>query len=336
MRTIGFAGPDAPRRAAAEARALRRDGIEATLELLTGPADERWPEGERSFVSACGRLLRRDAFWLEWAGSHPLFAAAPRTAEVLILVARDQAELPGMAEMPEEREMPIDAYGRPLPKRTTPSPCRIAILGRAEEQGAVLAALGDAADRLSITVEPIFFLGDVPAAHGLILPGGADMARVESQIAAARAAMAVDLPLFGLCLGMQCLATALLRDAWPHATLEEIAGPGPRRSFVRWHGPDGAPFHRLGDRLFRPTPGSRLDALLPNGATVRMNHRYHLASDAVLPEKVHLHGSVDGPVDAIELSDCRFCLGLQGHPELGCDPALHRLWDGFLRAACHR
>lgn len=335
MRTIGFAGPDAPRRAAAEVRALRRTGIEVAVDLLTGPADDQFSEGERSFVSACGRLLRRDAFWLEWAGSHPLFAAAPPKAEALILVARDPADLHGRAEMPQARLMPIDVYGRPLPKRATRGACRVAILGRAEEQGAVLAALGDAADRLGVTVQLVFFLGHLPEADGLILPGGADMASVESQIAAARAAMAVDLPLFGLCLGMQCLATALLRYAWPQATLEEIAGPGPRHSFVRWHGLDGAPFHRLGDRLFRPTPGSRLAALLPDGATVRMNHRYHLAPDALLPENVRLHGSVDGPVDAIELSDRRFCLGLQGHPELGCDPALHRLWDEFLRAAFH-
>ena len=336
MREIGFAGPDAPRRAAAEARALSQNGIEAALRLLTGPADDRLGEDERSFVTAYGQLLRRDAFWLEWADSRPLLTSLPREADVVILVARDLADLPGRIATPEPLPLPIDAYGRPLPVHTVKSACRIAILGRAEEQGAVLAALGDAADRLGIAVSPIFFSGDMPEAEGLILPGGADLSPVEDQIAAARVAIAADLPLFGLCLGMQCFATALLRDAWPDATLEEIAGPGPRRSFVRWTGlGDLAQIqlgHRLGDRPFHPAPGSRLAALLPGGATIRMNHRYHLAPNAVFPMNVCLHGSLDGPIDGIELSDRRFCLGLQGHPEFGCDPAMKRLWDNFLRA----
>lgn len=328
MRTIVIAGLDAPRRATAEIISLRRQGVDIAVQLLTGPDDDRLPDSERSFPSACGKLLRNDAFWLEWASGRPLFAPAPAVAEALIVVSRDQA-----ASALPPKDLPSDAYGRPLHPRAATRSCRVGILGRAEEQGAVLAALGDAADRVGVAVQPVFFRGEMPELDAVLLPGGADMAPVESQITAADAAIRADLPLFGLCLGMQCIATALMRQTWPGTTLEEVAGPGPRRSFVRWRDPAGIPAHRLGDRPFHPAPGTRLAELLPDGATVRMNHRYHLAPDAALPGCVRLHPGKEGPMDAIELSDRRFCLGLQGHPELGCDPALGRLWDEFLHAA---
>jgi CTP synthase len=169
----------------------------------------------------------------------------------------------------------------------------------------------------------------------MILPGGADMGQVAPQIALAERALAAGVPLFGLCLGMQSMATALVRAAlWPDAVFEEIDGPGPCRSFVRMRGPTGDGLHRLGDHALRPVPGSRLGALLPEGAMVRMNHRYRFNPEidtAAMPAAVwHWSGDI---LDAVEVPSHPFFIGLQGHPEIGCDPALAALWDGFLRAA---
>ncbi len=334
MRTIGISGRDAPRRAGATLLSLRRSGVVAAAHLLSDPDDGALPDTARCFVTADGRLLRNDAFWLEWGSARPLAAIPPDDAEVLVVVGGDSAAACGPD--PASCSLPVDAFGRPLQPSAAPGGSRIAILGRAEEQGAALAALGDAADRLGIPLRPILFTGALPDADGLVLPGGADMSVVERQIVAAQAALRADLPLLGLCLGMQALVTAALRSVWPETTLEEIAGAGSRRSFVRLRDSDGKPGHNLGDRRFQPAAGSRLAALLPAGATVRTNHRYCVADDAAaaLPPAVRLHRRGTGSVDAVELPGQRFCMGLQGHPELGCDTALHGLWDGFLKA-CH-
>lgn len=77
--------------------------------------------------------------------------------------------------------------------------------------------------------------------------------------------------------------------------------------------------------------------LLPRGASVRMNHRFRFnqeIGEASLPELVlHWDGDVAG---AVEHRTHPFFIGLQGHPELGSDPALLNLWLAFVRAALEK
>jgi CTP synthase (UTP-ammonia lyase) len=228
-----------------------------------------------------------------------------------------------------------------MPERAHGITLRIGLLGGTEDpalQPAVGAAIGDAADRMGVTIE-LVTLADPKALPrglaGLVLPGGSAMASVPAQCEAALQAADSGLPVFGLCLGMQSMATALMRGTWPDAMLEEIAGPGAHRSFVRLRGAAG-PRHRLGEARFVPAPGTRLAELMPKGAAVRLNHRYAMAPDAPLPTEATIHHGPDGIAEAIELTGHPFFIGLQGHPEFGCDPALAVLWDGFLAAACER
>ena len=112
------------------------------------------------------------------------------------------------------------------------------------------------------------------------------------------------------------------------------SGAGTQRSFIRLHDQTGRPLHRLGERDLRPRRGTRLSRLLGETARVRMNHRFHLNADALLPNTCVLHRSAEaGITDALELSEHRFFIGLQAHPKLGCETVLQRLWDGFLAAA---
>jgi Glutamine amidotransferase class-I len=316
--------------------------------------------GSTNFVTADGRFLPNDALWLEWAAGRPLPATVPEHAPddaVLVIAAAHPALVrTAGSELIDAPALPVyaDRFGRPSLK---PAPekqrrekqgqekqggrCHIGVLGEAHHHRtvypAVLARLGDAADRTGIAVEPVILPArrDLAGLDGMILPGGADMGQVAAQIAVAEDALVEGVPLFGLCLGMQSMATALLRRAaWPDAEFEEIAGPGPRRSFVRMRDPDGQALHRLGDHAFQPAPGTRLAGLLPGGATIRMNHRYGfnpaIDTAALAGTTFHWTGDI---LHGIEVGAHPFFVGLQGHPEIGCDRALDAVWDGFLRAA---
>ncbi|HWK43810.1 MAG TPA: gamma-glutamyl-gamma-aminobutyrate hydrolase family protein [Stellaceae bacterium] len=361
MRVITVEGIGAELAAAALIRTLRRDGETVGVARLAPAADAGLPPPHTEFVAAHGALWPNGAFWLEWASDTAMPPtpdwASSRASLVLAVpdpsifdpasVCGQKLERRAAASVP----LTLDRFGRPAAARPVPPEgpvLRIGILGDDRHlrtvNPAVLARLGDVADRAGRLVEPV----PLPAAevlahgvpdtlHGLILPGGCDMTQTVAQIAAARSARDSGLPVFGLCLGMQSMATALMRDAlWPDADFEEVLGPGPRRSLVRLHDDTGAPIHCLGDRPFRPMAGTRLAGLLSEAMRVRMNYRYHLNPEAV----AHGFGGAvlhqtdpSGVVDALELPGHPFFIGLQGHPELGCDPALAVLWDAFLAAA---
>ena len=368
MRVVALAGHGAEWRAAALIRALAASGATAAAARPGTPATgDRAGEGAE-FVAAHGALWPNECFWLEYATGRSLLQEIPAiNRDFLVLSIPPGLSSPHtVASRPVEiipaETLPVraDIFGRPflaaavpgLPAQPQPAPApratplRIGILGEErhhrETYPAVLATLGDAADRTFLSIQPVFVAPDrltprgLASLHGLILPGGSRLAEVPAQIAAASAALDSGLPLFGLCLGMQSLTTAILRrNGWQEAELEEIAGPGPQRTFTRLRDESGRALHRLGETRLVPTPDARLAALLPHGAAVRLNHRYALASaaSAALPPAVTLHRDADGIAAAIEHPASAFCIGLQGHPEQGTDPALQGLWNGFLEAA---
>ncbi|MCW2241734.1 glutamine amidotransferase-related protein [Azospirillum canadense] len=258
-----------------------------------------------------------------------------------------------------------DGFGRPMPAGT-PAPAsdrpalRIVILGteayHRRQYPAALAALGDAADDLGLAVVVRFVAPDDLAAlralvegtmgrvDGILLPGGSDMGQVEGQITAARLALRRDLPTAGLCLGMQSMATAALRErlGLEEACLAEANPAAPVHSIVpRPDGEGGR--HRLGDDATDLMPASRLGQLYGRARTVeRYNHRYVL-NPALVPDLERVGVSVPalsathGTADAVEVADHPFFIGMQGHPELNSAPGrAHPLLRGFLRAAAGR
>ncbi|GAP64376.1 putative glutamine amidotransferase [Ardenticatena maritima] len=181
------------------------------------------------------------------------------------------------------------------------------------------------------------------AIDGLILSGGGDIApwryttepphpqvygldetRDALEVALAQAAVARDMPLLAICRGMQVLAVALggtliqhIPDAIPSA-LEHR--PEPLRVPL--------PRHEV-----QIAEGSRLAAVLET-QRLSVNSGHHQAVRTVAePLQVVAHAP-DGVVEAIEVRKARFVVGVQWHPELLGDEAVHqRLFKQLVQAA---
>ncbi|EJJ28097.1 glutamine amidotransferase-related protein [Rhizobium sp. CF142] len=259
-----------------------------------------------------------------------------------------------------------DRFGRIVlqqPKTTTDAVLKIALIGaESDHMGvypAALACLADAADSLPLAVD-IDFIDPVrfreadaeetlrPYA-GILLPGGANMKNVAGQTAVAAFALENELPIVGLCLGMQTMATAVawkafgrseanLAEADPNAAIKTFRAMAGERT----PGGELLPEHRTGDQETAPIPGTRLGELIPSRMTVRCNHRFRLDPNLVADLetqglRVAARGVGGAVVDAIEVGDHPFYMGMQGHPELSSRPdAPHPLLVAFLQAALCR
>jgi CTP synthase len=178
---------------------------------------------------------------------------------------------------------------------------------------------------------------------GILLPGGSDMANVRGQILMAQAALESKTPSLGLCLGMQTMTTAVVRKAFQssEANLAEANPSAPLKTFVPLAELSGEE-HRLGDRQIEVEPNSLLGELLGRTHIIRCNHRYAFNPDLVSPLlKVGLAitawDGVRSIVDAIELGEHPFFVGMQGHPELqsrGSFP--HPVIKAFLKASMRK
>ena len=181
---------------------------------------------------------------------------------------------------------------------------------------------------------------------GILVPGGFGDRGVEGMIAAARYARERDLPYLGICLGMQVAVIEFARrvcglegansgefdPASPHKVIDFL----PDQSDTV----DKGGTLRLGAWPCRIQPGSRMAACYgAEQISERHRHRYEFNNDyrAPLREKgLTLCGlSPDGRiVEAVELSDKRFFVGVQFHPEFKSRPNRpHPLFVGLIAAA---
>ena len=173
----------------------------------------------------------------------------------------------------------------------------------------------------------------VAALDALILSGGPDVDparygarsrpetdapdpdREESERALLLAALDADLPVLGICRGLQVLNVAL--GGTLHQHLPEQ--PGNRR-----HRPCPGQFAEV---TVATVPGTRLAAILGDRDDVRCSH--HQAVDRLGAGLVVSATSAepDGSgalVEGLELPDRRFVVGVQWHPEESGDPRLFR------------
>jgi putative glutamine amidotransferase len=156
--------------------------------------------------------------------------------------------------------------------------------------------------------------------HGLVLTGGADVdpTRYDAprgeqtgpersdrdawEIALVAAALRRDLPLLGVCRGMQVLAIALGGTLLQH--LPDRVGNDSHSPTVGVHGR-----HEV-----RLAEGSRIADWLGSRADVATYH--HQAVDR-LPDAVSATGwADDGTVEAFEVCDTTWAIGVQWHPEV--------------------
>jgi putative glutamine amidotransferase len=156
------------------------------------------------------------------------------------------------------------------------------------------------------------------ALDALVLTGGGDLAadrygqpahprntgtserRDDLELGLVRAALAADLPVLAVCRGLQVLNVALGGDLVQH--LPDTVGST--------HQPEPGEF---GPVTIRTEPASIVRHLYGEHAVVRCSHHQAIAS--VAPGLVVTARSADGVVEAVEMPDRRFVIGVQWHPE---------------------
>jgi putative glutamine amidotransferase len=148
--------------------------------------------------------------------------------------------------------------------------------------------------------------------------------RVSFELDIVRLAKQADLPLLGICGGMQTMNVAcggsLIQDI-----SSQISKPLQHRQ--------GTPATNLSHTV-TVTAGSLLRRIV-RSASMRVNSSHHQSVNAVAPSLIASAQASDGIVEAIESPTDRFFLGIQWHPEYLFDrhPLHRRLFEAFLRAA---
>lgn len=167
---------------------------------------------------------------------------------------------------------------------------------------------------------------------GLVVAGGPDLdpvhygaardsrtgapatVRDQWELALIAAALEADLPLLGICRGMQALNVALGGTLIQHID-GHVETPG-----------------AMSRHPVRPVPGTRYAELVPEEAQVPTYH--HQAVDRLGRDLVVSAHAVDGTVEAIEVPDPeRWVLGVQWHPERDTDT---RVMSALVEAASVR
>jgi putative glutamine amidotransferase len=178
---------------------------------------------------------------------------------------------------------------------------------------------------------------------GLMLSGGSDIdpaifgetphpttkwvrERDDFEIALVHAALERDLPLFAICRGHQVLNVALggrLVQDIP----SQLPAAGPHR-------PKDVPRTHVAHHV-DVLPGTRLREILGRDALAVNSFHHQAVSDLGRDLRIAARGSEDGVVEAIELPDRRFAVGVQWHPEAMWNqtPDHQELFRAFVQAS---
>lgn len=234
---------------------------------------------------------RGDAEWVQKNTRNYVAVVRDAGAEPIILSPDTPAALP------DGRIFTPDAQGR----------VGAEVLGALD--GLILSGGGD--------VHPRYFGQPVAGAE----PESIDLLRDELEIELAQAALAQNLPLFGICRGCQVLNVA--------------AGGSMLQHFGGHRTPEGGPtnFHDVAI-----APGSRLHAIVGDG-TLPVNTFHHQGLDAPALAPIFAPAAYAQPdiwlVEAYESPSHRWVLGVQWHPErhFELEDGHRRIWQSFF-AAC--
>lgn len=137
-----------------------------------------------------------------------------------------------------------------------------------------------------------------------------------------RGALARDLPVLGVCGGMQLIAVEMGAALLQHLPHDVGAAIEHKQST-----PCSGDAHHI-----RIIPGSRLHQVL-GVESLRVNSLHHQAVAAATPRLGIGAQADDGVIEAIEVPEQRFCLGVQWHPEYLVNAAERRLFAGLIQAA---
>jgi len=177
----------------------------------------------------------------------------------------------------------------------------------------------------------------VSVLDGLIIAGGGDIDPVHYgaekhpatagiapdrdawELAIADAAVRTDVPLLGICRGMQVLNVAC--GGTLHQHVPDLVG----------HEAHGGPVNGYGMHHVRVTSGTTVQSILPGGEYFGVPTHHHQAVDEVGAGLVPVGWADDGIIEAVEAAPAgNFLLGVQWHPEQGDDM---RLFTALVAAA---
>jgi putative glutamine amidotransferase len=134
--------------------------------------------------------------------------------------------------------------------------------------------------------------------------------RDAAELALLAGALDADLPVLGICRGMQVLNIA--RGGSLHQHLPDLVGHDE-------HAPAPGVY---GDHPVRVEPGTLLAKALGGRTETSVPAYHHQGVDRLGDRLVASAWSGDGLVEAVEDPTLPFCVGVQWHPEAGADPAL--------------
>jgi len=198
----------------------------------------------------------------------------------------------------------------------------------------------------SETVTPSTAESILGGVGGIIVPGGFGKRGVEGMISSARYARENGVPYFGICLGMQAAVIEYARNAagLADANSGEFDPESENRVIDFMPGQsdeiDKGGTLRLGAYPCAVAPGTVMERIYGSGLiSERHRHRYEFNNDyreVLTRAGLTLSGvSPDGRlIEAVELSDRDFYVGVQYHPEFKSRPNKpHPLFVGFIDAA---
>ena len=181
---------------------------------------------------------------------------------------------------------------------------------------------------------------------GVIIPGGFGDRGIEGMIQAAQYARENGLPCFGICLGMQVIVMEYARNVlgYADANSSEFTPDGAHNVIAlmptsrahpqgRHHAPGQIPLHHRRGQQDAPVLRQRRDR---RGATATATSSTTISAPRCRTRGLTIAGtSPDGRlVEAVELTDRDFYLGVQFHPEFKSRPnRAHPLFKGFIAAA---
>ena len=150
--------------------------------------------------------------------------------------------------------------------------------------------------------------------------GGLARERSESEKALLLEALTQDMPVLGVCGGMQLINVVLGGSLWQDLSLRENTQIHiqPKDKHI--------PFHSI-----TLEEGSRLAGFMQTLHPM-VNSTHHQLIKIVSDELVAVAHSKDGVVEAIESSSKRFLLGIQWHPESLADGSNLAIYEAFVGA----
>lgn len=183
----------------------------------------------------------------------------------------------------------------------------------AQCQGLMLTGGGDISEK--------FYAPPLTPAERATLRG-ADVVRDEMELYLVREALDANLPVLGICRGVQMLNLAAGGTLIPDLA-SRIPGALPHQN----------PQTEAFAHAVQWEPATRLAEILGDGCE-RVNSNHHQGLDRIAPGFDVAGRAPDGVIEAIEKPGARFVAGVIFHPErlLGVAPQFARLFDAFVEA----